>query len=225
MMVSRRKDYASAKQYIIDLTNTYSCKIVPDGVEMRTFIRNVTEKECGGCGHSVIAYAAGNKDWTKTAIFYDSKIIKNNMYNMKSKFFDALIVHELCHIKHGFEEPGASPRVYHSRPIYLDCMEKFFGREMATARTHPDRYSFRAYLGSEHKIVPSSINNIIYYVCKDCRSSALWNLYYIGHHPYHCESCHSKNIAWTILNPFDVYRIATINEIDNFERTIPAVYN
>jgi len=222
-MVSR-KDYTAAKQYIIDLTNKYAVKTIPEGVVLNVKVLNVSG-EYGGRGFPVLAYAAGTKDWSKSLIVYDANSIKNNVYNMKSEFFDALAVHELCHIRHGFEEPGIDSRFYHSRPLYLDCMEKHFARGMASSRTHPDRYSLRAYLGSDNKLVPQNINGMSFYICKDCRHSVLWNNYSIGHQPYHCESCHSNNIAWTWLNPFDVYRIATINEIDYVENTSQAMYN
>jgi hypothetical protein len=220
-----RNDYDAAKQHIIQKTLKYARKIIPDDIVTKIKIKNVSKSGDGCCSYPTLAYAAGNKDWTKTLIVYDSNMIRNNVYNMKSTFFDALAIHELCHIRHGFEEPGAKPRFYHSRPIYLDCMEKHYERGMASSRTHPDRYSLRAYLGSKHKLVPSYINGLMFYVCKDCRNSALWNNYYIGHQPYHCESCHSENIAWTILNPMDAYRIAMINDIDRVDRTASAMYN
>jgi predicted SprT family Zn-dependent metalloprotease len=224
-MVSRRKDYASAKQYIIDLTNIYAAKIIPPSITTRVCVKNISAEENNVFSYPTMAYAAGNNDGTKAIIVYNSALIKDNMYNMNSKFFNALIVHETCHVKHSFEEPGVKPRFYHSRPRYLDCMEKYFDRGMAHAHMHPDTYSFRAYLGSDNKIVPHSINRMFFYMCKDCRNSALWNAYNIPHPPFHCESCHSKNISWTKLNPFDVYRIAKINEIDFVEYTAPALYN
>jgi len=223
-MISIRGDYSTAKQYIIDLTTTYATRILPEGVVLRVKVHN-TSCDDDSRGMGVLAYAAGNKDCTKGIVVYDSNTIKNNMYNMKSTFFNALAVHELCHIKHEFEEPGCNPKFYHSRPLYLDCMGKHSDRGMASPRTHPDRYSLRAYMGSDNKLVPQSINGMSFYICKDCRHSALWNNYNIGHHPYHCESCHSNNIAWTNLNPFDVYRIAKINEIDYVDGTKPAMYN
>lgn len=219
-----RKDYAAAKKYIIDLTAEYAEKIIPEKVVLNIRVINAS-CEVGSRGFPVLAYAAGNKNWTKAIVVYDSSSIKNNVYNMKSRFFNALAVHELCHIRHGFAEPGTDPKFYHSRPVYLDCMEKHFDRGMASSRTHPDRYSLRAYLGSDNKLVPQSINGMSFYICKDCRHSALWNNYNIGHPPYHCESCLSSNIAWTNLNPFDVYRIAKINDIDYVETTQPALFN
>jgi hypothetical protein len=221
----KRVDYISAKEYIITKTQNYARKILPKNISIHIQVSDITKDEDSRLRYTTIAYAAGNKDWTKSKLVYDCSMIKNNIYNIESSFFDALAVHELCHIKHGMVEPGINSRFYHSRPIYIDCLSKHVGREMAKASTHPDRYSFRAYLGSENKLVPQCITNMAFYVCKDCRNSVLWNSYHIGHHPYHCESCHSKNISWTRLSPFDVYRIAKINEIDYVESTERAIYN
>ena len=222
-MVSRRGDYAAAKRYIMDLTNTYAERIVPDGVSMRVKIQDV--REGARCNLPTLAYATGNKDGTRAMLVYDSKLIKTNMYNMTSKFFDALAIHELCHIRHKFEEPGVESR-FHLRPMYIDCIKKLYPDDWAfKSETHPDRYSFRAYLGSKDKLVPRAIGEMFFYVCKDCRSSYLWNNNYIQHRPFHCESCNSESISWTHLEPFDVYRIAKINEIDFVEYTTPAIYN
>jgi predicted SprT family Zn-dependent metalloprotease len=223
-MVSR-KDYASAKQYIIYLTSKYAAEIVPREVMMRIRIMDVIKSERGR-SHPAMAYTTGNKDGTKALLVYDLNLIKTNTYNMKSKFFDALVAHELCHIKHEFEEPGLASRFYHSRPIYTKCVNKYYPDVWAVKpKTHPKRYSFRAYLGSDDQIVPRCINHMMFYVCKDCRKSYLWNSHYIGHYPFHCESCNSSNIAWTKLDPFDVYRVAKINEIDFVEYTAPAIWN
>ena len=223
--MTKHADYIAAKEYIITKTRDYARKILTEATCPSVFVRDISKDEDSRFRYTTIAYAAGNKDWTKSKLVYDCSMIKNNMYNMKSNFFDALAVHELCHIKHGIAEPGTARRFYHSRPIYVDCLGKYVGREMAKASTHPDRYSLRAYLGSENRLVPQCITNMAFYVCKDCRNSVLWNSYHIGHHPNHCESCHSKNISWTRLSPIDVYRIAKINEIDYVESTVRAIYN
>ena len=222
-MLSRRNDYASAKQYLLDLTAKYATNIVPEEVSMRVKICDV--REGASCNLPTLAYATGNADGTRAMLVYDSKLIKTNMYNMKSKFFDALAIHELCHIRHGFEEPGVKSK-FHLKPLYIDCIKKWYPDDWAyKSETHPDRYSFRAYLGSDDKLVPRCINHMMFYICKDCRSSNLWNTHYIGHRPFHCEICNSENISWTKLDPFDVYRIAMINEIDFVEYTTPAMYN
>jgi len=224
-MVSR-KGYTSAKQYIIDLTGKYMGKIVPDDVTIHIKIHNIVNDEGTRALFPTIAYTTGNKEGTKALLVYDSDLIKTNMYNMKSKVFDALAVHELCHVKHVFEEPGVDPRAYHSSRLYLDCLKKHFPEPWAAKpMLHPDRYSLRAYLGSDDKIVPRCVNGMLFYICKECRHSALWNVNNIGHSPYHCEVCHSKKISWTKLDPMDAYRVAMINEIDFVERTAPAMWN
>ena len=223
-MVSRRGDYAAAKQYMIDLTSKYAENIIPDAMERRIEVRNAQD-DWNGRGLPTIAYAMWNKDLTRALLVYDSGIIKANIYNIKSKFFNALAIHELCHIRHDIDEPGVTMR-FHSKPVYVDCVKKWYPDDWAyKSETHPGRRSFRAYLGSDDKLVPLSINEMIFYICKDCRSSYLWNNLSIRHPPLHCESCKSEKIAWTHLKPLDVYRVAKINEIDFVEYTAPAIWN
>jgi DNA-directed RNA polymerase subunit RPC12/RpoP len=222
-MVSIRKDFLRAKEQLLELNTKYSSRIIPQEVDCRAFIKSALYPD-GQKTYSVIAYATGNKQGTKAAIVYDTGLVKDNMYNIGSKFFDALVVHEQCHVKHSFLKPNDNMKRCHSNPIYLDCMEKYFERGFARGRTHPDRYSVRAYLGSEDKVVPPLIHRSLFYKCKSCGRAFLWDYGMMGYIPHHCSKCSSDEVNWTKLNPFDVYRICKINEIDNFDKCCEADY-
>lgn len=219
-MVSRT-DYNKAKQYIIDLTNKYAVDIIPPGVTFRVMVGDLLKREGWDRGYDGAA-TYGNKEWTKSMTVYDSNLVKANTYNIKSRFFDALVIHELCHARHGFEEPDAPRSMFHKSRKYIECIKMFGEPWMASSGTHPGRYSYRAYLGSEDKVVPDSISRMIFYKCPACGHAALWSAYAIGAHPSECESCHSKNIEWTLLSPFDTYRVAVMNGIDTVKKSTPA---
>lgn len=219
IMVSRI-DYNAAKEYLIHTTLEYAKKIVPSEVTLEVLVSNL--KTYPGLSHyGYMAVALGNEDWSKSKVVYDSALVKSNVYNIQSRFFNELSKHELCHIKHGFEEPDSPERLTHRRPKYKDCIKASGG--MDGIKVHPSRYSYRAYLGSESKVVPCIINNMVFYVCRSCDHAALWNTCSLGN-PRTCDSCNSSNIEWTRLSPFDTYRVAVMNEIDCVEKSAPAHY-
>ena len=219
-----RKDYVDAKAYLERITREYATKIVPKPVNIRIMFGDLHRQD--PIGKRAQAWAYGNKTWTKSMVVFDTTLIKSNVYNMKSKFFDALSIHELCHVRHGYQEPGIDNRYVHTRPLYYYCFEEFpfAERWMASPETHPGRYSMRAYIGSEDKLVPNSINRMIFYSCRECGNGALWNLLQQGSRPTMCEKCESPNIIWTLLSAFDAYRMAVVNEIDFVETSTPARY-
>jgi hypothetical protein len=219
-----RKDYVAAKAHLEKITTDYAKKIIPRNTTLRIMFGDLKRQD--PIGKLAQAWAYGNKKWTKSMVVFDTTFIKSNVYNMKSLYFDALSIHELCHVKHGYEEPGIDNRYSHTRPLYYYCIDQFpfSERWMANPTTHQDRYSLRAYLGSKDKVVPNSISRMIFYSCKDCGRGALWNLYQQGSRPTLCEKCESSNIIWTLLNPFDTYRMAVMNEIDFVETSKPARY-
>ena len=132
-----RKDYVDAKAYLESITREYAKKIVPKQVSIRVMFGDLHRQD--PIGKRAQAWAYGNKTWTKSMVVFDTTLIKVNVYNMKSKFFDALSIHELCHVRHGYQEPGIDNRYVHTRPLYYYCFEEFpfAERWMANPETHP----------------------------------------------------------------------------------------
>jgi hypothetical protein len=224
--VGFRDDYKTAKTYFETITRKYADLILPTNISLKIQFGDLKRQTTDPVEKRAVAWAYGNSDWSKSMLVFDTNLIKSNVHNIKSKFFDALSIHEICHVWHGEQEPGIDGRYSHTRPLYYYCFEHFPFSEpwMASPVTHPDRYSLRAYLGSDDKVVPNSISKMIFYSCKDCGRGALWNLYQQGSRPTICEKCESPNIIWTLLKPFDTYRVAVANSIDTVDASVPARY-
>lgn len=216
--MDKRADLRDAKSHIFDLTRHYAEKMIPD-VTLRLLCGNLVDPSSNN-RRRYCAITYGSKDGKKAMIVYDSVLLKANMYNIKSTAFNALAIHELCHVKHGIFEQCTDSRRYHDRPAFFECVEEHGEKWMANPCLHPGKLSLRAYLGSSDMVVPDNILSMIQYKCHDCNHDGLKDTIH-GKYPLTiCENCNSTNISGKKLAPFEVYKIAKMCDIDTITDSV-----
>jgi|SRR5271157_185377 len=210
-----KSDYESARGYLNKKTLEYADKILPDEVSIHVLISGNIDKHVPPDRERTTIAAAipENPYWSRAVVIYNRDYLKANTYNITSYFFDALIVHELCHVKFYREHPDIVEPVHTGE--YRDCVVDLLGeRWAADPVTHPGRYDFRAYHGSSDLVVPCYINWMGIFFCESCEK-----LYMFNHRVYkselpacpHCGEVDRKR--WIGLTPENVYRLATANRV------------
>lgn len=213
--MARKTDYETARGYLNKKTTEYAREILPEGISVRVLISGDIDKHVPPDKDraTIAATVPETPDWTKAVLIYNSKYIVANTYNIMSYFFEALIVHELCHIKFYRDHPDIVEPVHTGE--YRDCVLCFLDeRWAAEPTTHPDRYDFRAYHGSSDLVVPWYIDWMGLFFCESCERLYMYNRQV---HKFELPACpHCGDIErkrWIGLSAENVYRLATANRI------------
>jgi hypothetical protein len=210
-----KTDYEAARGYLNKKTLAYAREILPKDVAVRVLISGDIDKHVHpDRGKATIAATIPeNPDWSKAVVVYNRKYLTANIYNILSYFFEALIVHELCHIKFYREHPDITEPVHSGE--YRDCVLYFLDEKWAAEPiTHPDRYDFRAYHGSSDLVVPWYIGQMGLFFCESCERLYMFNRKVHEYEIPACPNCGEVDRKrWIGLSAENVYRLATANRI------------
>jgi len=214
-MVSQA-DFQKAKDYVANMTHGIATELLPKKIEtLKVVFENLNPgKNNPGL---VDAESYSSKDMRNISISYDTRLIKSNMYNIRSDYFRGLAIHELCHATVDIEL-GTKDHRDHDRTFY-NCVSRYNPDFywMGRAQTHPERNDLRAYHGSGDLVVPPYIlDKIVVLKCVDCNEMYLHNMLATwGKFPSFeiCDGCHGSKISWERIDPENVYRIALANDV------------
>ena len=163
-MVSRdiyARDLRRAKEALVAKVQYYSTLILDPIIGEENYTLHVSFEDMGINTEAEAIYY--DEDNTYNMIFND-QLIEANMYNIDSRAFDGMIVHEDCHLKE-FLQGNFVDR--HTRtPSYKRCvLDTGVDKIWASHKTHGGVYSIRHYLGSTRGVVPIDILHIWSYYC------------------------------------------------------------
>jgi len=168
--------FGSARRYIDDRVHFWADQIVPGKLVTTRF------KRMKVCGALTTVYKLRKR--REIIVAFDTDLIRANVHNIKNKFFDDMIVHELSHVDEIERDAAAA--------IATKTMRRFFPHKRKSFRER-----VRKYTGS---VVPS-LGSL------DEQMSGDYMLYYGGNkygyvpanilkgHQFKCNSCGDTLIA------------------------------
>lgn len=171
-------DFAKAKTAFMKSTRQHAANITP-GINIEFTFKPIS------MGFEAESFYFPGKNSMLFAV--DDMWFEANMYNIDSKMFDGLQVHELCHLKLDIEDYQAgrvtiddlveNPPQHHGTKRYRNCvLGEDVPKRFARATSDPSHTSFQNYLGSEEGSVPIDIFFIYEIHCPTCANDYLVNL-------------------------------------------------